>query len=81
MFGSEFTSMKQAIELVKALRYKLRIFGVPLSGPVNMYCDNEAVFKNVVMPSLVLNKKMHSISYHFYREAVDGGVCRVEKED
>ena len=26
-FGSEFTAMKQAVELVKALRYKLQMFG------------------------------------------------------
>ena len=81
MFGSEFTAMKQAVELVKALRYKLRMFGVPISGPANMYCDNEAVYKNVAVPSSILSKKMHSISYHFCREAVAGGVCRVAKED
>ena len=31
-FGSEFTAMKQAVELVKALRYKLHMFGVPIDG-------------------------------------------------
>ena len=66
--------MKQAIELVKGLKYKLRMFGVPLEGtmkngtlqqPANMYCDNEAVYKNITIPSSVLSKKMHGISYHF----------------
>ena len=33
------------------------------------------------MPSSVLNKKMHGISYHFCREAVAGGICRIAKED
>ena len=80
-FGSEFTAMRQAIELVKSLRYKLRMFGVPLEGPTNMYCDNEAVYKNVADPSSVLNKKMHSISYHFSREAVASEMVRVAKED
>ena len=89
-FGSEFTAMKQAVELIKGLKYKLRMFGVPLEGkvdekgilrqPANIYCDNEAVFKNVSVPTSVLNKKMHGISYHFCREAVAGGVCRVAKE-
>ena len=73
--------MKQAIELLKALRYKLRMFGVPISGPANVYCDNEAVYKNVAIPSSVLNKKMHSISYHYCREAVAAGIVRVAKED
>ena len=89
-FGSEFTAMKQAIELVKGLKYKLRMFGVPLEGtmkngilqqPANMYCDNEAVYKNITIPTSVLSKKMHGISYHFCREAVASGTCRVAKED
>mmetsp|Transcript_4867 Transcript_4867/g.7511 ORF Transcript_4867/g.7511 Transcript_4867/m.7511 type:complete len:173 (+) Transcript_4867:412-930(+) len=80
-FGSEFTAMKQAIEMLKALRYKLRMFGIPIEGPANVYCDNEAVYKNVAMPASVLNKKMHSISYHFCREAVAAGIVRVAKED
>ena len=46
-----------------------------------MYCDNEAVYKNVAVPSSVLNKKMHGISYHYCREAVASGVCRIAKED
>ena len=73
--------MKQAVELLKSLRYKLRMFGVPLEGSANVYCDNEAVYKNVAIPSSVLNKKMHSISYHFCREAVAAEIVRVAKED
>ena len=42
-FGSEFTALKNAVELVKALRHKLRIFGVPIEGPTNVFCDNESV--------------------------------------
>ena len=80
-FGSEFTAMKQAVELIKGLRYKLRMFGVPLDGPANVYCDNEAVYKNVAIPDSTLNKKMHSISYHFCREAVAAGIIRIAKEN
>jgi hypothetical protein len=46
--------MRQAIELVKALRYKLRMFGIPVEGPVDVFCDNESVFKNVSIPESVL---------------------------
>jgi len=80
-FGSEFTAMKQSVEMLKSLRYKLRMFGIPIEGPANVYCDNEAVFKNVALPSSVLSKKMHSISYHFCREAVAAEIVRVAKED
>ena len=46
-----------------------------------MYCDNEAVYKNVAMPESVLSKKMHSISYHFCREAMAAEINRIAKED
>ena len=56
--------MKTAVEMVEALRYKLRMFGVPVNGAVSVFCDNEAVYKNTVMPESVLKKKHHSIAYH-----------------
>ena len=46
-----------------------------------MYCDNEAVYKNIAYPNSVLKKKMHSISYHFCREAVAAGIVQIAKED
>ena len=46
-----------------------------------MYCDNEVVCKNISIPSSVLNKKMNCISYHYCREAVADGTCRIAKED
>ena len=67
--------------MVKGLRYKLRMFGIPIEGPANLYCDNEAVYKNVSLPDSVLNKKMHSIAYHYCRENVANGTARVAKED
>ena len=42
-FGSEITAMKNAVELIEALRYKLQMFGVPIYGPTKIYFDNEAV--------------------------------------
>ena len=57
------------------------MFGVPIAGPTNIFCDNEAVFKNASTPESTLNKKQHSIAYHYCREAVAAGVCRLAKED
>ena len=42
-FGSEIIALRIAIELVEGLRYKLRMFGVPLKGPARIFCDNESV--------------------------------------
>ena len=79
-FGSEFMAMRQAVELVQALRFKLRMFGIPLDGPVSMYCDNEAVYKNIVHPVSVLKKKHHLVTYHMCREVVASEMIRVSKE-
>ena len=49
-FGGKFTELKNAVKLVKDLRYKLRMFGVPIEGPTNVLCDNESVYKNVYTP-------------------------------
>ena len=38
--------MKNYVELIAALHYKLRIFGVPIDGSTDIFCDNEAVYKN-----------------------------------
>ena len=80
-FGSEFTTMKNFVELIGALRYKLRMFGVPIDGYTDIFCDNEAVYKNASTPKSQLRKKHHSIQYHKSKEAVVSGACRMAKED
>ena len=80
-FGSEFIALKNAIELVMGLRYKIRMFGIPLEGPSNIFCNNEAVYKNVSQPDSTLNKKQHSIACHFCREKEASGTCRLAKEN
>ena len=79
-FGSEFIAMKTAVEQVEALRYKIRMFGSPIEGPTNVFCDNEAVFKNASMPDSTFRKKHTSICYHRCREAVASGTVRIAKE-
>ena len=79
-FGSEITAMKKVVELIEALRYKLRIFNVPIEGPTNIYCDNEAVCRNYSTPESTLKKKHHSIAYHHNHEAVADGTCCITKE-
>ena len=69
-FGSEFVALKIATELIEGLRYKLRMFGVPLSGPARVFCDNESVVKSSTFPESALKKKHCSVAYHKVREAV-----------
>ena len=79
-FGSKFIAMRMAVEHIEALRYKLCMFGIPIEGPTNVFCDNEAVFKSTTIPASMLKKKHNSICYHCCREAVAAKVMRVTKE-
>jgi hypothetical protein len=44
-FGSGFVAMKTAIEMIGGLRYKLRMMGVDIEGPTNVFCDNDSFVK------------------------------------
>ena len=79
-FGREFIAMRTAVEHIEALRYKLRMFGIPVEGPTNVFCDNEAMFKNSTIPESTLKKKHNSICYPRCCEAVAATVMRVAKE-
>jgi len=76
-FGSEFIAMRIATELIESLRYKLRMFGIPIDGPANVMCDNNSVVTNASIPSSTLKKKHVAICYHRVREAVASGILRV----
>ena len=80
-FGSELVAMRTGKDLIVALRIKIRMFGCPLAGPANVYCDNLGVVKNTSIPESTLSKKHNSINYHVIRSAVASGVMRVAKED
>jgi hypothetical protein len=80
-FGSEFIAMKIAVKLIEGLRYKLRIMGVPVEDPCNVFCDNEAVVKNSTRPESTLKKKHQAIAYHRTRVAQAAGTVRIAKED
>ena len=73
--------MNNAVELVTALIYKLRISGVPINGPTDMFCNNEDVYKKLSTLQSVLHEKHHSVANHNCREAVSSGICRTSKED
>jgi hypothetical protein len=80
-FSSEFVALRTTTEHIISLRYKLRMMGVPIDGPANVFCDNEAVYKNVSYADSTLKKKHNSIAYHRTREAVAAGTMIVWKEE
>ena len=69
-FSSEIVALHIVIELIDSIQYKLRIFGVPLSGSARVCCDNKSVVKTATIPESRLKKKHCSIGYHRIRESV-----------
>jgi hypothetical protein len=65
-FGSEMVALQICKELIVAMHYKLRMFGVEIDSPAIVFCD--------------MNKH-NAINYHAVREAVAAGILRVGKED
>jgi hypothetical protein len=57
------------------------MFGIPIDGPTNMYCDNGSVVTNCTIPESTLKKKHNSIDYHKVRESVAQGTVRIAKEN
>ena len=62
--------MMIGMKIFRVLRYKLRMMGVPISGPLLIYGDNMSVIHNTKQPDSTLKKKSNSICYHASRESV-----------
>jgi hypothetical protein len=57
------------------------MFGIPIDGPANIYCDNGGVVTNCTKPEFTSNKKQNAIAYHKVREAVAQGTIRIAKKN
>ena len=62
--------MKQGINASRGLMYKLRIMGIPISGPSYIFEDNISVVHNTSRSESVLKKKSNSICYYAVHESV-----------
>ena len=81
MYGSEMVAMRISRDFIVELRIKLKMFGCPIAGAANVYCDNRGVVTNTSVPESTLSKKHNSINYHVIREAVAAGIMCVAKEN
>ena len=70
VFGTEFVAMKQGIDALQGLIYKLRMMGISMSSPSYIYGDNMLVIHNSSKPESVLRKKSNSVCYHSVHESV-----------
>jgi hypothetical protein len=55
------------------------MFGIPLDGPANVFCDNNSVVINSTILTSTLKKKHNSIAYHRVREAVAANTLQIAK--
>ena len=76
-FSAEFMAMKSCLQSIEGLRFKLRMFGIPVEGPAHIFCDNEGVVKNSSKVESTLDKKHNSVAYHYVRNAVAASIITV----
>jgi hypothetical protein len=76
-FRAEFIAAKTPTEKFQALQYKLHMMGKLIDGPMNMFCDNEAVVRNLAMPESNLKKKHVAICYHWVQEVCALGLIQI----
>ena len=79
-YSSEMVALRIVAEKIIDLRYKLRMFGVPIEGYANVFSENEAVYKSTSYADLTLKKKHNSVAYHKIRESTAAGILVVHKE-
>ena len=58
VFGAEFVAMKHGIEKLRGLWYKLRMMGIPLTGPSYIYGDNKLQVTNSTWPESTLKRNV-----------------------
>ncbi len=73
VFGTEFVAMKTRDNMLRGLRYKLRMMGVAMDGAKHIYGYNMSIIKNTSKPESTLNKKCYAVCYHALRESVAMG--------
>ena len=80
-YSSEMVALRIVAEKMINLRYKLRMFGIPIDAYANVFCDNEAVDKSTSLAKSMLKKKHNSVAYNKIQECTAAGILVVHKED
>ena len=76
-YSSEFIALKNAVEHIKGIRNSLRSFGIHVSSPTSIRCDNKSVVSNTVIANSTLRNRQVGIAYHMVRECVAADIIRV----
>ena len=68
-YGTELIAARVATDIAVEIRYKLRMLGLNLKGPAQLFGDNMSVVLNTTSPSSQLKKKHLACAYNRVREA------------
>ena len=81
-YDSELVAMRISVKIIKALKYKLWMFGIDvIETETQIFCNNNSVVINTSNPELILKKKHHSINFNYVRESITAGVALIYKVD
>jgi hypothetical protein len=73
-YASEFIAGRAALDESIAIRYKLRMLGAPLDGPIWMFGDNKSMINSAAEPAGRLTKRHLILSWHRLREKAAMGI-------
>ena len=74
-YSTELIAGRSCLDDVIALRYELRMLGVPIDGPAWLFGDNKAMVDSAMLPEGRLTKRSAALSWHRLRECVSAGIC------
>ena len=73
VFSAKFVAMKGGVKTWLAIRYKLRMTGIPKSWASYIYGDNMLVVHNTSKQESTLQKKCNAIAYYVIHKSVAMG--------
>ena len=80
-YRSKMIALKTTVKMIQGLWFKLRSFSVPIEGPDDVFCLNEAITNAASKPEATLSKKHNSMTFHKVWEATAMKMIRVAWED
>ena len=74
--------MRLAVEMIKAFKYKLWMFGIEImEDETKIFGDNNSAIINTSVPESTQKKKHHSINYNYVRESIAALIVLIFKVD
>ena len=70
VFGTEFVAMKDGVDTLHDIEHKLRMMGIQISGPTDIYEDNMLVIHTISKADTTLKKNCNMMACYAIHESV-----------